>query len=128
MPTMQEIGEQAIQDLASSVAVKQAAFYAANGRYWQGATTPTDTPRFDAPTAPKATERISSEAKSYSDLGIKIPTRTPIRFSVDTYNGPQGHGYTVAAMTKDGDDMYFRVINVGPETGREQDWIKFPPR
>lgn len=43
---------------------------------------------------------------------------------VDVYEGPQGIGYVVTYEIDKGGVLFYKAINKGPETYREQDWTE----
>src|SRR3989304_780581 len=53
-----------------------------------------------------------------------LPDHAPFAFRVDVYAGPNGAGYMVIAQSRIAGQLWERTINAGPETWREQGWIK----
>lgn len=71
-------------------------------------------------TPPDLTRRVGID--SWYSNQIKVPADMAASVRVDTYRGPAGAGYVLAAeMLVDG-VRWQRAINIGPEAGRELPW------
>lgn len=107
---------------------RQNAYFSAHGRYWQGLRTNiadlhyTDTVDAAAPgdnlnSAP--TDQIETWLAVLPELdGVSLPAV----LWIDTYSGPQGHGWVATVLICHNSICYTRSHNVGPETWRTAAW------
>ncbi len=107
------------------VSTKQAAYFARTGRYWQGLESHLVTPTGGTPTAPTLTRHPTDQVESWADEGYAIPAQS-FSITVNVYNGPGGWGYELVFRFRDAGGVWSRVVNVGPETYREQAWSFVP--
>lgn len=103
------------------LATKQAAYFARVGRYWQGLETHVTTPTGGTASVPTLTRRPTDQAESWADQGYAVPSRS-FSFTVNVYDTGKAHGHELVTRFKDAGGMWQRVVNVGPETDREQPW------
>lgn len=119
-----------------TITSRQATYYAANGRYWQGLLSCTGTnaiPNFTAASDGDAqADNLSSkphyQAESIADVfpslsGISLPAA----FLCDQYRGPLGDGYVVTVFVRFNGTIYTRSKTVGPETWRDAVWSVWNP-
>lgn len=105
---------------------RQDAYFLAHGRYWQGLETPNPTPTGGTNRAQSLTRKPTDQTESWADEGHSFPSRS-FSVTVDVYDGPRGQGYTLTGQFFDAGLLWRRVINVGPETEREQAWQSSVP-
>jgi hypothetical protein len=107
---------------------RQAAYFAANGRYWQGLRTHTFdleyTSTVDAEAQADAldsapTDQIENWLAVFPEFGV---TPIPAVLIVDVYDGPLGHGYVAQLWVKFNGNIYTRSAQVGPEDWRAAGW------
>ena len=60
---------------------------------------------------------------SADDLQLEDP-KPGLVWWVDVYEGPRGSGYQTCYEVKRGQKTFRKVVNVGPEEEREQDWTE----
>lgn len=113
----------AIATFLPTLTTRQAAYLARTGgrTYWQGLETHVTTPTGGTSAAPTLTRKPTDQAESWSDEGHSVPSRS-FSFTVNVYKGPSGHGYELVCQFLDAGGRWRRVVNVGPETWREQPW------
>ena len=116
---------QAVDDrlaaLWTAIQNKEAAYYAANGKYWQGLRTMSAIPADGATALP--------------DIGTATPTDQPdswplalrqvameMALRIDTYAGAQGNGYVATVFVSINGTVWRRAAQVGPETWRQHGW------
>ena len=109
------------------------ATYLRRRRYWQGLRSHTTTPNHtrdagDDKPPDRTNTRPTDQAESWEEFwpGFAGNT-TPAALDIDVYDGPRGPGYTVTTTFRWEGAAYSRIINVGPETGREQAWQELEP-
>lgn len=112
----------------------QARYLNARGRYWQGLPTHEadvidHTSNWDDDRQPtRFSTKPTDQSESWAD---ELPTLASADFpavvTVDVYEGPQGHGYTVTTVFRYDGVGHRRVINVGAESARTQSWARIPP-
>lgn len=119
-----------------TVTGRQATYFAANGRYWQGLLSCAGTnaiPNFtgasdgDA-TADNMDSKPDYEAESIADVfpalvGISLPAA----FLCDQYVGPLGAGYVITVFVRFNGTIYTRSKTVGPENWRDSAWAVWNP-
>jgi len=129
MATLAEIraaAEQFRDDHASKFVRRQNAYFAAHGRYWQGIATPALIPDDGASRSPDLSTKPHDQAETWADSftgADALPASWPVRMSVDVYNGPSGHGWSVTVLVSKAGTTYMRTWNVGPEIYRETGWV-----
>lgn len=116
---------QAVDDrlaaLWTAIQNKEAAYYAANGKYWQGLRTMSAIPADGATALP--------------DIGTATPTDQPdpwpaalrqvameMALQIDVYDGPSGVGYVATVSVRINSRVWERAAQVGPETWRQHGW------
>jgi len=120
--TVKTDGDKVGSDLAAAIVSKQAAYLAANGRYFQCLSTHSEIPVDGAKTAPATDVKTDASVVSYSEQSIPLPESTSCAVAIDNYNGPSGKGYVIRLTTNQSGKIYTKRINVGPETYRTHDW------
>jgi hypothetical protein len=114
--------EDVVDALKTKVVSRQNTYFAVHGRYWQGARILSVTPD-GTETAVDGTRKPSDQNENWSDfLGVDLPATLPVALRIDTYDGPQGKGYTVTAEVTYNAKTWARTWNVGPETWRAVAW------
>lgn len=76
--------------------------------------------RFQAGGDPEQARRWGHVSDFGQDSGIAHPTLVDV--AVDTYTG----GYVIALRITRAGTQYWKAMNRGPETWREQDWYAVP--
>lgn len=116
-------GDPEINSISTNIASKQAAYFAEHDTYWQGL----DTIEVIDGTSKKANSRRKPHDvdKNWDEMGIVIGN-SKFSTKVDTYESPDGFGYTVTQTTKDGTDICTKVIDFGT-LGRSHDWECYNP-
>ena len=109
--------------LITDLALKQPAYFAIHGRYWQSARTHTTPPSDGIPTATNLTRRPTDETQSWADLGIVLPALTSAAYTVHTYRTRAGHGYVIHADVIISGVHHRKSVNVGPATWLTQTWL-----
>lgn len=91
-----------------------------SGKYKQYLSTATVIPADGVTVLPdNADAKPTNEANAYPDTVKLVPQ--PVAITVNVYDGPQGKGYEVVGQVKSGKDLFYKVLNVGPETYRDDD-------
>lgn len=93
------------QALFDTLKLKQEAYYALKGRYWQGLA---------------HGQRTHDYNEGWADMAVTRPT--DVSAAVNVYRAPQGWGWELAVTIVDGSNTYHRCINHGPETWRAHRW------
>jgi len=81
-----------------------------------------------APISATAPDNLNSHPENasnfnYSFWGDTQPATTTYRLKMDTYIAPTGQGFVVTYQTSDGERIWQKSVNYGPETNRTQDWF-----
>jgi hypothetical protein len=101
---------------------RQNLYFTNKGKYFQGIFTnaiPTDPNEL----TPDLTVKPLNQAESWADIGITLPATMPVRLSIDTYDGPNGHGWDLRAWVIVGSNTYSICVNgAGNETWRSLSW------
>ena len=108
--------------LITELALKQPAYFAANGRYWQGARTHAIPPADGLLAAPNLNAKPSDQTDSWATLGITLPALTSAAYTVHAYNTPAGPGYVIHADVLVSGVYHRKSVNVGPATWFTQTW------
>ena len=119
--TLQPTADSVLTTIQSTLNGKQAPYILAKGTFFQGILTPAALPINGATKSPDLTLKPTDQVDSWTSAGISLPDPMPIAVAVDTYYGPQGSGYVVRGEVILDGVRYVRVVNVGPETWRDQD-------
>ncbi len=99
--------------------------------YWQGLESHTTPPtHVDDVTIVEPDQLDTSptdQPESWHEAGfVEIPvSEWPCSMRVDVYDGPQGVGFTLTLSFTFNGVVNVRVINEGPETNREHDWVEY---
>jgi len=100
------------------------------GRFFQGLRSHSVIPADGADVAP---DQLASHPTDQADTlasfwnGGRLPSKTPFAVTVNVYDGPDGRGFEVVISFVSGGVTYVRVVNVGPESYREQAWAAVQP-
>lgn len=106
----------------AAIQSKQDAFFATNGRFWQGILTHNVHPADGNETVPTIGTTCPSD-----QLGQPWPASIrnnphPMALQMDCYNGPAGVGYVATVYVRIGGNVWTRAAQVGPETWRQYGW------
>jgi hypothetical protein len=124
---LQDTATEIVASKTAQIVGCQDAFKASRGKYmqvlWTSSTTPTDGKVVvsDQLTLKPYYQTESAEL-FFTCTGIK--TDLPARLRVDTYDGPNGHGFSVTLEVMSGKEKYQRTLNFGAEIYRERDWAE----
>lgn len=127
MATLQQIKDQVDSKLATlwtAIQNKEAAYFSANGRYWQGLRTHTVNPADGVEVLPN----IGTSAPAYQ--GDPYPTAIrntamPMSIEIHQYRTPAGvFGYQAWVYVTVLGETYTRSAQVGPESWRSFGWTK----
>lgn len=125
--TLQQIKDQADAKLATlwtAVQNKEAAYFAANGRYWQGLKTHTVNPADGNETLPNVGTATPYYQSDPYPLAIRN-TALPMALEIHQYQCPDGtKGYQAFVYVTVLGETYTRSAQVGPETWRAYGWRK----
>lgn len=129
--TLQEARDAADAKLATlwtaHIAPKQAAYFAARGRYWQGLVT-SEIPEDGAEAVANYTSRPTDQVETWADIfGAALGASLPVALAVDVYEGPQGHGFIARVWIRYAGTIYTKAQNHGPESWRTANWAIFDP-
>ena len=134
MPTLAQLRNAVDARLATlwtnQVLPRQAAYFAAHGRYWQGIVT---TDRINLPNTltadaaaaemvPDKTRKPTDQNENWTDAGLPLEATIPMGLCIDVYDGPLGMGYVGVVVAKHNGTIYSRAQNFGPETWRTLPW------
>jgi hypothetical protein len=101
----------------------QATHLASNGRYWQGKQTPSSVPAEGVKPAPDLSLKPLG-GQSWQEKAVPLPAGLECSVEVQEYVGPKGKGYVVLGRIILSGRTYAKVVNVGPEVERNQDWVE----
>ena len=110
------------------VQTRQAVYFAAHGRYWQGLRTATVEPKHLTTAYADAKQDLlatkpTDQLESWLDMLAEIDNLAiPAVLIMDVYNGPLRHGYVATVITRYKGVVYSRSQNVGGEAWRTVDW------
>lgn len=101
----------------------QEAYFAANGRYWQGLWSQPKPPADGEIAAPVLDTRPTDQLETRLDTGAAalFPADAKTRLAVDAYAGPLGHGWVVLLEFEYAGVRHVKSISYGPED-RSHDW------
>ena len=112
--------------LISELALKQPAYFAANGRYWQGSRTHAVPPADGLLAAPNKNTKPTDQSDSWATLGIALPALTSAAYTVHAYNTRAGHGYAIHADVLISGIWHRKSVNVvGPATWLTKTWLTY---
>lgn len=114
--------------LMAAIEAKQASYAAGQGgRAWQGLRTHTVNPS-EGNAAPPTIGTASPADQPGEPWPAAIRSgNKEMALQCDAYRGPQGDGYQLVVWVDVLGVTYSRVLNVGPETWREQAWAAVVP-
>lgn len=137
MPTLVQVRNFVDGRLATlwtgQIVPRQDAYFAANGKYWQGVRTTTlalcpNNPSDASPSVlevvPTMTVKPTDQAEDWTAAGINLGATVPMAFEIHSYNGPQGKGYVGIVWARWNGNVYTRSQNFGPETWRTEPWAQ----
>jgi len=112
------------------IATYQSAYLLGHGRYFQGLWSHATTPDEGSSNPPdqlasRPTDQLEDFGAMWSQVAVG-QGRIPMRVRIDVYNGPSGQGYVMTFETARAGVAYQRVVNVGPESWRNANWIASP--
>jgi hypothetical protein len=117
-----------LTNVAAAVATKQATYFAAKGRYWQGRRCLLATPADGATAAPVLTDHPTDQVESWADLGLNPGANLEVNLWCDTYIAPGGPGYVLGVEVWYSGQLWRRTQNFqGPESWRTTPWTDVTP-
>jgi hypothetical protein len=121
---LQDRIETALTQFAVKLQARQATYFAARGRYWQGVRNPSAVPEDEAKRAVDTALKPTDQTESWATLnfGADLPAEVEFALAVSPYNGPAGHGYTLTAWVRLAGRTFRRTQNFGPENFRARGW------
>lgn len=93
-------------------------------KYWQGIRIPATLPSDGNKLAPDKTLKPSDQSETWEDEAITLPASMECSVAVDIYDGPNGLGYVVRGEIEIANKKWIKIINIGNETYRNQDWTQ----
>jgi hypothetical protein len=120
---LQSAIETELAALITELALKQPAYFAAKGRYWQGARTHAVPPSDGLLAAPNIKVKPTDETDTWETLGIVLPALTSAAYTVHAYQTRAGHGYVIHADVIISGVHHRKSVNVGPATWLTQTWF-----
>ncbi len=75
----------------------------------------------------KLTRKARGESKSWTDFPGILPPTLRSRLECHNYFTGTAHGFVVVVTVKEGNDLWQRRLNHGPETWREMPWTMVKP-
>ena len=118
------------------IATYQATYLQNHNRYFQALWSHADSVDENSNTAPdQLTVHPTDQVETFGDMwvtgGVRIGLgRLPLRFRIDVFNSPCGHGYVMTFETMRLGLVYTRTVVVGGgqcEAYRESGWQRFAP-
>ena len=99
-------------------------YKAEHGVYAQGLFTHSSTPEENEEVSPDSlSEKPTDQDAAWLDLAPGLlPESMLSRMKIDTYSGPDGHGYVVVLEKKIGSTVYVKKHNFGPQSRRSHGW------
>ena len=115
--------DSALNGLLVGIQNRQDSYSAGHGgRAWQGLRSHTVNPADDAQTAPDIGTTCPADQIGEPWHAAVRSGNERMAIQCNAYRGPQGDGYEVAVFTTGLGVEYCRIVNVGPETYRNQAW------
>jgi len=111
-----------LANVQTSCAANQPGYFTTWGRYFQGIAWSTNIPADGATVEPDKLVAPTDYPHNWNVPPITSPALAECRVAIHVYNGLQGQGYEIVGEYISSGVTYRRVINVGPETWREQAW------
>lgn len=111
-----------LADAWGVIQTRQEAYYAVNGRYWQGLRTHAAVPIDGAEATPDIGTRTPRDQGSPWPLAIRTAS-LPMALQVHCYDGPAGQGYQAIVTVQIAGRTWMRSAQVGPETWRQHGWV-----
>lgn len=128
MPTVAQI-QNAVDNWVgnnqSKLVAVQDAYYAANGRYFQGITTPDTLPDNGETVVADYSKKPTDQIERWSDVftgGNLLPSNVPAQIAIDVYDGPLGKGWAATLRFTKSLVTYQKTWSFGPED-RGTQWI-----
>lgn len=123
---LQSTIETELAALINELALKQPVYFAANGRYWQGARTHAVPPSDGVLAAPNLKVKPTDQTDSWETFGITLPALTSAAYTVHAYNTRAGHGYVIHADILISGIWHRKSVNaVGPATWFTKTWLTY---
>ncbi|KKM75734.1 hypothetical protein LCGC14_1387290 [marine sediment metagenome] len=94
---------------------KQGQYILDNGRYFQGIWTHDIIPTVGAEAPPDKTKKPTDQPHDWNDFGLALPGNMPGSIALHVYEGPNGHGYSLEARTREGGKHWHRVEAYGSD-------------
>jgi hypothetical protein len=136
MPTLNQVRtriDSFVSEKWPTIVARQENFRTNRGRYWQGLLTHSQIPEHTSSTwgealADKLSENPSDQFENWSAVFPEwVAELLPCAVQCDTYDGPQGQGWTLTVWGFHNGDLWTRTVNVGPETSRARPWARVQP-
>jgi hypothetical protein len=125
MPTPQEIRDDIDTRLAalwSQIQTRQAAYFAARGRYFQGLRTHATVPADGTPEVPdRFGDRPTDQAESWNDVAL-TPGPAPFALELHAYRGPEGPGFLAIVAVRILGTLFRRRKDSGAQPWRDTGW------
>lgn len=118
---------------ANGLIARQNAYFAANGKYWQGLVTHSAIPTHDSATvgdtsANRLTFKPTDQSETWGDF---LPEWNAETFAaavvIDVYDGPGGKGWIVIVFVRYSGTIYQRCKSFGPDTSFDFAWRIWDP-
>lgn len=136
MPTLTQVRNAAntiLTDRLPALIARQENFRANRGRYWQGRPTHSVRPSHTNGSDGSAiSDRLDETATNSFDtwrtaLPILASLLLPCSLEMHAYSGPLGDGWALVLEFVHSGARYQKVVNVGPESYRDHDWVEVSP-
>jgi len=114
-------------EISSQIQAFQHDYFINNRRYWQGLETTSKMPKDGEKEIINPVKGTTDYAEQWSDTGIVMPQDASFSTRVDVYEGPKGWGYVITTSFIDGEVLWEKSENFGPETHKDHDWIMLKP-
>lgn len=121
-----------LDDVKNQLVSLQANYLAEVGYYWQGLATHGQTSGNTIPedgndsTCDFTRKPINLNAKDWNEMGLVLAAALPLCLEVYNYHGPSGKGYVIIGQLRYNTILHRRMINVGPDTLSDRDWMEYP--
>jgi hypothetical protein len=107
--------------VASHVADRQADYFAAHGRFFQGIRTHQPRPKDGAEAAPETNRRPTDQAEDWNGAGFALPAFLEIH----VYDDPAGKGYVAILEVEVAGSVWRRSVGADPEAvARTRGWLE----